>query len=96
MHPFNGKSGFVSPPDRQVLASGLEFTPMSRPPQNLCLIDYFLSDIKQALEWSRFLAREREKERRSREILEFLARARQFPLRPHKLNQIRLLGKWGR
>ena len=69
---------------------------MSRPPQNLCLIDCALSEIKQALTWSQFLAREREKERRSRKIFEFIARARQFPLRSHKLNQIRLLGKWGR
>jgi len=69
---------------------------MPRPLQNVCLIDYALSEIKQALAWSQFLAREREKERRSREILEFLARTRQFPLRTHKLNQSRLLGKWDR
>ena len=51
---------------------------MSRPPQNLCLIDYALSEIKQALALSQFLGREREKERRRQEILEFIARTRQF------------------
>jgi hypothetical protein len=54
---------------------------MPRPPQNLCLIDYAVSEFKQILAWQQFLVREREKERRSREILEFVARTRQFPLR---------------
>ena len=42
---------------------------MSRPPQNLCLIDYFLSQCENVFVWYRFLLREKLKERRRRKIL---------------------------
>ena len=41
---------------------------MSRPPQNLCLIDYTLNECKQILDWYQFLARERLKEQLSKGI----------------------------
>jgi hypothetical protein len=66
---------------------------MSRPPQNPCLIDYALSQCETVFIWYRFLLRERMKERRRRKILQFIALTKIFPLRTHKLNQIRLLGK---
>jgi hypothetical protein len=59
---------------------------MSRPPQNLCLIDYFLSQRETVFVWYRFSLREKLKERRRSKIAKFA----------HKLNQVRLLGKWGR
>ena len=43
----------------------IKSTLMSRPPQNLCLIDHALSECKQILDWYQFLARERRKERLS-------------------------------
>jgi hypothetical protein len=69
---------------------------MSRPPQNLCLIDYFLSQCETVFVWYRFSLREKLKERRRGKIAKFIALTRLFPLRTHKLNQVRLLGKWGR
>jgi hypothetical protein len=77
--------GFVCAllPDGQIPASGLEFALMSRPPQNPCLIDYFLAECERIFVWYRFLLREKLKKRRSRKVAEFIARARQFPLRTH-------------
>jgi hypothetical protein len=55
---------------------------MSRPPQNLCLIDYSLSQCKTVFVWYQFLLREKLKERRRSKIAKFIALTRLFPLRP--------------
>jgi hypothetical protein len=69
---------------------------MSRPPQNLNLIDYALAEAERVFIGVRFLLRERLQESRRRKISQFIALTKIIPLRTHKLQQIRLLGKWRR
>jgi hypothetical protein len=57
---------------------------MSRPPQNLSLIDYYLAECQRVFIWYRFLLREKLKERRRRKILQFIALTKITPGRAHQ------------
>jgi hypothetical protein len=69
---------------------------MSRPPQNLNLIDYALAEAERVFIGARFLLRERLQESRRRKVAQFIALTKIIPLRTHKLQKIGLLGKWRR
>jgi hypothetical protein len=66
---------------------------MSRPPQNLNLIDYALARGRTRLHWCALPIAGALNEWRRRKILKFIALTKIFPLRTHVLEQIRLLGK---
>ena len=69
---------------------------MSRPPQNLNLIDYAMAEAERVFIGARFLLRERLQESRRRKVAQFIALTKIIPFRTNKLHQIRLLGKWRR
>ena len=60
---------------------------MSRPPQNLNLIDYAMAEAEHVFIGARFLLRERLQESRRRKIAQFIALTKLIPLRTHKTDR---------